>query len=339
MTQSLTPTADSPLVSYSLPPSYLSGLCEKVSTSLITAQYKTITQRDELLPFLQTFRDLYIETCGAEEINLPTSNGTIINGLHFPGTQKKGLIYLHGNGYFYETAADKPLRWREGLKITVDEVDQYPHLVVCNPGRTGKSEGNVHPATVARDLLAQFEYLVTEHGIDPSDIAIAGYSMGGYLASFGAALIQQQFPDANINYLSERSFYSIYSRIDTSDQPIIVSQLVGSAMAASIYLTNWAQDPIAAMESLKGRVCIIYHSLDGVIPYIDSTHSGLLAKERVRTYCCLALKEDDMSQEPSSQAHNRALTEEENVKIVVELKKMLRIPLTEEEELLTLEIL
>jgi hypothetical protein len=43
-----------------------------------------------------------------------------------------------------------------------------------------------------------------------------------------------------------------------------------------------------------------------------------------------------MTQEPSSQMHNRDFTDDENARIVVELKRMLRIPLTAAEELLTL---
>ena len=110
-------------------------------------------------------------------------------------------------------------------------------------------------------------------------------------------------------------------------------------MSVSIYMTSWAQDPIAALETLKGRVCIVYNPLDGVIPYVDSTHNALVHSQRTKTYSCLALQEEDMNQLPSSQAHNRELTVEENSKIVVELKKMLHIPLTAEEELLTLESL
>ncbi len=333
MTQGLNPTripSETVAADYPAPPSYLGSLCKKVSDSLVAAQHKTATASRDLLPFLGQCREVYIEDYKAEEINLPTLNGTTINGLHFPGTQKKALIYLHGNGYFYETAASKPLRWRDCLKATVDGVDQFPHLVVCNPGGTGLSEGNTHPLTVARDLLAQFEYLVDKQGIDPNHIAIAGYSMGGYLGSFGAELIQLAFPQAEINFLCERSFVDIYSRINSE------SRVSRYAMAGSIAMTKWAQDPIAAMESLKGRVCIVYHTLDGVIPYAQSTHSALVNFERTRTYSCIELREDDMAQEPSSQMHNRDFTDDENARIVVELKKMLKIPLTEEENRLAL---
>ncbi len=305
------------------PACFSQSLCEKVSRTLVVAQRKTAEEKGALLSFLTQFRGIWIEDFGAEEINLPTLNGTMINGLHFPGTQRKALIYLHGNGYFYETAAEKPLKWREGLKHAIDG---YPHLVVCNPGGTGKSEGNTHPDTTAREILAQFEYLVRDHSIDPNDIVIAGYSMGGYLGVFGAEIIQQRFPGSKINFLSERSFDSIYSQAAICD-------------LLSIALTEWAKNPIAALESLKGRVCIVYHRLDGVVPYAHSTHSALVKAQRSRTYTCLSLQEENMSQEPSSQAHNRKFTEEEDKKIIVELKKMLNISLTAEEELLSLETL
>ena len=324
MTQSVSPTLHSRAIPTPVAPSgLLSNMSKKVSETLITAQRKTATESENILPILMQFRSVYQDDYQAAEIHLPTSNGTTINGLHFPGSQKKALIYLHGNGYFCETAADKPLTWREGLKVSIDGVHHYPHLVVCNTGGTGKSEGSTHPVTVARELLAQFEYLVREHAIHPNDIAIAGYSMGGYLSTFGAELIQQTFPEAEINFLSERSFASIYSRAGWMMQPLIL-------------LTGWARDPIAAIETLKGRVCIVYHRADGVILYDNSTHSALVKTIRSRTYACLELH-DDGDQGPSSRAHNRELRDEENNKIIAEFKRMLKIPLTAEEALLSLE--
>lgn len=325
MTQKLESTSRAIVLTSAPPSGIFTQLCRKVSETLVAAQHKTSTERKELLGFLQEFRNEYIETYQAQEINLPTLNGTTINGLHFHGTQKKALIYLHGNGYFCETGAEKPLGWREGLKISLDGVDHYPHLIVCNTGGTGKSEGNTHPFTVAYDLLAQFEYLVKEHGIDPSCTAIVGYSQGGFLSAFGAALIQQKFPQATINFLSERSFSSIYSR-------------ASFFMYIPIVLSRWNQDQIAALETLKGRVCIVFHKGDEVIPYKDSTHKALMNLERTRTYSCLELKEET-AQESSSQVHNRGLTEQENKQIIAELKRMLKIPLTAEEESLKLESL
>lgn len=312
MAHQVSPTSSK--ICFTPPSEYLATLCKKVSDSLVVAQQKTSQDKQALLGFLGSFREFYQQEYRAEEIHLPTLNGTTINGLHFHGTQKKALIYLHGNGYFCETGADKPLIWREGLKTPDGD---YPHLVVCNPGGTGKSEGNTHPLTVARDLLAQFDYLVSQHGVDPNAIAIASYSMGAYLGAFGAAFIQQRYPEARINFLSERSFGSIYSRVNFW-------------MYLPVYITSWGQDLVSALESLKGRVCIVYHKSDPVVPYEESTHSILVKSERKRSYDCLELR--DLSED----AH-KTLSKEENQKIIVELKRMMQIPLTKEEEDLTLE--
>ena len=296
-------------------------LCEKVSRALIASQRKTAEEGRDLLDFLNSYRQWYKDE-GATEISLPTLNQTTINGLHFSGTQKKAIIYLHGNGCFYETSLEKPLSWRKDL-------DMSPHLVVCNPGGTGKSEGNTHPDTVARELLAQFEYLVREHGIDPNEIVIAGHSMGGYLGAFGAELIQQRFPTAQINFISLNSFDSIYSRVSANDHFFLVNKIIKLIKCIGIFLTRWARNPIAAMESLKGRVCVVYHQQDKVIPYVQSTYSALLGTKRSRTYTTF-----EMTDMTNPDVHNREFTETEEKTIVTELKRMLRIPLTKEEELL-----
>lgn len=262
----------------------------------------------DLLKGLTSVREGWIEL-GAKEITLQTPMGTSINGLHFIGHEKKAIIHLHGNGCFYETSLQRPLSWKEALQGA-------PHLVVCNPGGTGKSEGGFHPETVAQELLAQFEYLVNEYSIDPSDIVISGHSMGGYLGAFGAELIQRKHPDKQINFLSDRSFASIYSRIDAC---MGNNRMVQLAMYCLAKIAGWAKDPINALESLRGRVCIIYHEQDRVIPYQNSLHLALTSAIRAKQYTCIQLQGDDEG------AHMREFTNQEHERVIEELKKMLKL--------------
>lgn len=313
-------------------------LCDKVAKFLVVARERTENEGKDLLDGLSSFRKIYMEEFQGKELFLPTIDGEMTNALHFPGTMKKGIIYLHGNGCFYETSLAKPLNWVNSLKqIGRDGPDQFPHLLVFNPRGTGKSEGITHPETVARDMLAAFEHLVFVEGIDPNDIVIAGHSMGGFFGSFGAELVQEKFADAAINFLSDRSYHSIHSRAESKMNSGEYSKasewIVGPTMHQLIDWTEWNKDPVAAMERLKGRVCVIYHHQDPVIPYPTSAHSALLAHPRTRSYSCLSMENDT----DGANKHNREFSVKEHPFVIAELKRMLHIPLSPEEENLVLE--
>ncbi len=326
-------------------PSFIvQALSEKVAKSLMVSRQQTLDESQTLFSGLDSMRKFLIEGFDAREIALPiATSGIRINGLHFPGTQKTGIIYLHGNGGFYETSFERPLSWIEGLKESSPD-NSAPHLMVCNPGGTGRSGGYPHPDTVARELLAQFEFLVNVHGIDPNDIVVAGHSMGGFFGAFGAALIQQRYPNSAVNFISDRSFASIYSRVaaktENPERFAVVNFLERHTLEPLISITHWDRDPVAAIETLKGRVCIVYHERDGVVSYPTSTHKALAEKaDRSRNYSCLSMNEEAMAEISGSTAHNRGFNEEEHKKLIAELKKMLRLPLTEEEQRSTLDSL
>lgn len=109
--------------------------------------------------------------------------------------------------------------------------------------------------------------------------------------------------------------------------------IVGPTMHQLIDWTEWNKDPVAAMERLKGRVCVIYHHQDPVIPYPTSAHSALLAHPRTRSYSCLSMENDT----DGANKHNREFSVKEHPFVIAELKRMLHIPLSPEEENLVLE--
>ncbi len=233
------PCHDQPVVPSAAPNFIAQALSEKVAQFLVIARGRTVNDRANTLRGLASVRDGLVEDVGGKEITLETLDGALINGVHFEGTLKKGIIFLHGNGSFYETSAQKPLGWIQSLKqISSEGEDLFPHLVVFNPSGTGESSGLTHPVNIARDMLAAFEYLVYQQGIDPNDIVIGGHSMGAFFAAFGADLIQQKFDDYEINFLSDRSFIDIRYRADmkirTGGHSRAVQYMLCSTMPALI---------------------------------------------------------------------------------------------------------
>jgi len=310
-------------------------ITHNLSSFLFDARRATLERKGDLELGFGPIRKILIEECSGLEVTLTASNGDTVNALHFRGTMDKAIIYLHGNGCFYETSASKPLRWLERIAETTD--GERPHLFIFNPRGTGKSTGITAPDLVAEDFKLAFEYLVEGFSVNPDHVALSGHSMGGFFGAHGAARIQSLFPKNTINFLSDRSLSNLHDRVDIKVQNLGYSRISAFVVASSIHgtmsLLQWAKDPIEALEGLKGRVCIIYHKGDGVIPYKQSTHYALTQVERAKTYSCISLQEEGMAKS-SAHAHNRDFTDEENTRIVVELKKMLVIPQTSEESLL-----
>lgn len=85
---------------------------------------------------------------------------------------------------------------------------------------------------------------------------------------------------------------------------------------------SWDKNPIANMETLSGRICIITHKQDEVIPYKESISYGLMQSGSRKTYTTIELDET-----VEGSPHNREFTEKENALIITEIQRMLQISL------------
>lgn len=311
--------------------SYIPGCDGMISRILFDAHRRTVSvESKSLLEGLHSMKEALIQEFDGKEVCLHAGNGDKINGVHFKGTEPKAIIFLHGNGCFYETSGMKAIAWREALK----KDGSTPHLLLFNPRGTGESSGITQTHFVIEDFILMFEYLVKECHIDPIHIVIGGHSIGGYFALFGAAAIQEKYPTTKINYISDRSFWDLRGRVagkvESAGYEGWKASLMTPLIISAISSPNWARDSAEALEKLKGRVLIIYHPKDGVILYQDSAHKGILSFDRVKEYFYLELSENDPHTEVGPYPHNREFTDNENTKIVAELRRMLEIPPTEE---------
>lgn len=280
---------------------FMSSPIAAAAPLLVVARRRTLEEGKDLIEAFAPIREAMASE--AAEITLSPAEGETINGLHFPGTIPAAILFLHGNGCFYETAFSWPYSWRE-------ELQKACHLVVFNPRGVGKSTGETHPDTVAEDCLAAFQYLVESHGVDPNRVVIIGHSLGGFFGAFGAKKIQDHYPEAQIHFISDRSFADIHSRIADSHE---LHELITKA--------RWDQDPIEAIRHLKGRVDVLYHRNDAIIPFETSLYFHLLkASPSIRCHSFALL---DAEKEKSQKAHNRAWNEQELCLMLSEIKLML----------------
>lgn len=111
-----------------------------------------------------------------EEINLSTSDKSIINALHFKVDNPKGVIlYFHGNKGSLE-------RW--GKKIT-PLLDYGYDLFVIDYRGYGKSTGRRVEEKMYKDAQLSYDYLLKTY--KEHEIVVYGRSLGGTFATYVAS--------------------------------------------------------------------------------------------------------------------------------------------------------
>ncbi len=302
------------------------ALADRVSRFFSYARKRTVEDPATILSCLALSREFWINEYQGKEIELTAQNGNKINGMHFKGQDSCAILFLHGNGCFYESSLERPLEWIAAL----NKEGVYPDLLTFNPRGTGKSEGITHPQHVAEDILVAFRYLVGQ-GIDPDRVIIAGHSMGGFFGAFGAQLVQQEFPGNSIHFLSDRSFKSIEDRINFGMQNVEGSKWKKEIVYVAIHrlksLWGWNANPLAALETLKGRVGVLYHKADEIVPYKTSLHALIQEQPSLKRPYSFFLLGDEPCVESGSEAHNRNLSSAEMEKLIPEMKQMLKGPI------------
>jgi hypothetical protein len=185
----------------------------------------------------------------------------------------KLLIRVGGNGAFYEY----------GFNDYAAEANDLGVPMLCfNPRDVGESTGSTSPEGLALDVFTAYEYGIQAMGINPNDVLVHGMSLGGASGAMGARLIQEKYPDAEINIVNNRSFGNL---------PTTAQHLLGNGRLAKIakFLlewTGWEMNAKEALENLRGRKLVIRAPSDGVIHQEASMARALenTTADRVESY-------------------------------------------------------
>lgn len=287
--------------------------------SPITAYFERVNRR-EMKKFLKTHHD-------GETIPLQTPDGCKIDNMLFRGSEKKAVIYCTGRGGFFESKAN--FDYIYDITKRVGDIN----LFLLNPRGVGDSEGTPTPQGMALDVYSTFKYLVEKEGFSPDDIVIYGYSLGSGYGSLGAELVQKEYPDSEINFLSERSFCNLEEQVKHmvlqkfASYPRIAAALSRFAVHL-LHCCKWPINTEGAVSTLKGKVCIVYNKIDDTIPFVSSLYKRMKTRgqegQLEKPIRCIKLLPIPGSKESSP--HARQLTPWEKYEVANELKRMLHMP-------------
>lgn len=255
--------------------------------------------------------DALLKIYKGQRIQLTAPDGATLEGAFFPGKKhpKKAVIYASGNAAQWEVIQEnldilKPL----GVSI-----------ISINPRGVGKSSGWRYEQGYALDIYTTYEYLIHQLQMDPEDIVLMGFSMGGGYGTCGAALIQEKYPDKKISAININSFGNLSTAIDVflSNTNSFISPL----LRLSNKLLGLDIKAKIAWDSLKGKKCLFHCTSDNIIFPKASLYQAIKNHPKSKT---TAIKMHEHFH-ASSISHNRTFFADENKKLYTELLKMLHL--------------
>tara|TARA_R110000850_G_scaffold277086_1_gene422521 strand:- start:266594 stop:267385 length:792 start_codon:yes stop_codon:yes gene_type:complete len=177
-----------------------------------------------------------------EEINLTTTDGALLNAIHFKTENPKGvLLYFHGN-------AGDLSRWGE---ITSYFTEFNLDVLVMDYRSYGKSTGTLSEELLYSDAQLFYDYLTERY--NESDITVYGRSLGSTFAAYVAA------NNSPGKLILETPFYSLASVAKKRFPIVPVSYLI--------------KYEFKTHEFIKGVNCDIYFfhgTKDNVVPYASA---------------------------------------------------------------------
>jgi fermentation-respiration switch protein FrsA (DUF1100 family) len=174
-----------------------------------------------------------------EEFNLETSDGAVLNGLHFKNEVPKGVIlYFHGN-------AGDLSRWGE---IALYFVEKQYDVVIMDYRTYGKSTGKLSPDVLFSDAQLFYDYTLEHY--KENEVTLYGRSLGTGIAT---QLASKNTPK---QLILETPFYSLLD----------VAQSMFPILPVSLFL-KYKLPSFEFIQQVSCPISIFHGTSDSVVPY------------------------------------------------------------------------
>lgn len=195
----------------------------------------------------------------SEEISLLNPQGEQLHGFFMKGEKhpEKVMLIFSGNAVLASSAASNSMSLGHKLGVSCCSVD-YPGI--------GESHGSLSLENLPLTVYSTLHYLVHERNIDPKNIVVHGFSLGGVAISKGIALFEEENPKAAISVVSSHTCSHLTGAVDG-----VVSLFAGRFVGGLARFFAWSSgldfECKESFDRLRGRKLVIYNENDPIIPY------------------------------------------------------------------------
>jgi pimeloyl-ACP methyl ester carboxylesterase len=261
--------------------------------------------------------DFFEEFPNAQPVTLTAPDDVTVKGVFIPGTSpNKAIIYGFGNGGQWEVLDEDKIR----LLLSTGA-----SLLMINPRTVGKSDKVIPDEQgLSLDYWAAYHYLM-QQGLDPEkDIVALGQSMGGALTCLGAAVVQEEYPEKKIGFISLRSFSTLTQEIQEILAPIPPNAFCGLGRFVPCLASRGAKaigmeiDAAKAFDKLKGEKYIFSIPTDKVIPEAAQLQNGVSTP-----FNFIQMHSGDPDHDHN--AHNRPFCPTEETILVARIEQLLHL--------------
>ena len=187
-----------------------------------------------------------------QSFNIPVEDERISGTLLMPATGYPGVLFVHGWGGSQEQDLARA-REVAGLGCASLTFDLRGHESTAERFESVNREQNL------RDLLAAYDWFVSQRSVEPSAIAVVGISYGGYLATLLTAL-------RPVRWLALRA-PALYKDADWT-KPKLALHADPDLNAYRQRVINWNENrALTACAAFRGDVLMVESEGDKVIPH------------------------------------------------------------------------
>jgi fermentation-respiration switch protein FrsA (DUF1100 family) len=174
-----------------------------------------------------------------EEVFLQTADNEQINGLFFPGSSEKVILYFHGNAGSLE-----------GWQHVYDQFqDLHLNVFMIDYRGYGKSTGSISEQGLNTDGRAAYDYLITR-GFGANDIIVYGRSLGSGIAV-------QLASTAAVGALILEAPYVSMKKLAWEKMPLLLPG----------FYIRYRFDNLKRINKIKAPLLVIHGEADSTIPY------------------------------------------------------------------------
>lgn len=228
-----------------------------------------------------------------EEVSIHAEGRHIAGTLVSPSTLIPGVLFVHG--------------WGGGQEQYIARAREIAALgcVCLTFDLSGHAETSPIQETVSRednlaDVLAAYDTLVRQHGVDPSSIAVVGSSYGGYLA----AILTTRRP---VRWLALR-VPALYmdSGWETPKVQLHKDQDLGAYRRRFVPAAD--NRALRACKAYRGDVLLIESERDDIVPHaVINSYKEALLRPRSMTYRMISDADHGLTDPASQRAYTALL--------------------------------